>query len=142
MGYLMNKQSSMGWQSIWKVALTLFALLSLTSCISRLQGGTEAVVGLPTAVELQCTSACAERGQCGVGLNQSDNVLLSSQNPAVAGHDVAIVSGARANVRQTVTQTLRTISTQEQFQHRFYQVQIEGQETVGWVAEWCAVPAN
>lgn len=126
------------------VAAALIALLAMTGCLSNLQGNQNAAgVAGATAVDLQCTQACAERGQCGAGADRTDRVLLSSQAlPVVDGHDIAVEVGSRAVIQQTVTETVETIATGQRFAHQFYRVQVEGTAVQGWVAQWCTVPVN
>ncbi len=125
--------------------LLLISLLFLSSCFSLLQGSdsTDLSVSSPYTgtVEFQCNQTCADRGQCGQATDGTDFVFMSSIAPAVDQHDQLILPGARGNILDTITRTLQTTATSEQFPQPFHLVQIDG-GLAGWVVEWCVAPVT
>ncbi|MCP5096812.1 MAG: hypothetical protein GY943_14770 [Chloroflexi bacterium] len=129
----------------WSASLTgfvalLFSLLLLTACF----GGSnetdapaaDANVGALTGqVVLQCTKACAARGQCGTAVNGTDMVLGGHDTAVVQGHNASFPAGTIANV---ITDQMYRLSLpdQSELQHIFYQVQTRDAQQA-WVAGWC-----
>ena len=123
----------------------LLTLFFLSGCLGLLQGNNEVDLAVSSPytglVELQCNQTCADRGQCGQAVDGTDRVFMNSGGPAVEQHDQLILPNSRGIIVNTITQTLQTEATGEQFSHPFHLVQIDGGVT-GWVVEWCVVPVN
>lgn len=120
-------------------------LFTLTGCLGLLQGNNEVDLAVSSPytgpVEFQCNQTCADRGQCGQAGDGSDRVFMSSFAPAVEQHDQLILPTTRGVILETVTRTLQTEATGEQFSQPFHRVQVDG-GVAGWVVEWCVAPVN
>lgn len=142
-----TKEDKIRWGRWRLTAVSLiFSLIFLTGCLGMLQGNNNVDLSVSSpytgAVEVQCTQTCADRGQCGTGVEGTDLVFFNSSRPAVENHDQLITPSSKGVIQQTVTETLQTISTEQQFSQPFHLVLLDGNNVQGWVAEWCVVPTN
>lgn len=117
--------------------LLIGILLSLTAC--SLLGSGPALgdtADLQGQAVVTCSTSCATRGQCGSAPDGSQVVLGGQAGPAVEGHDLRFTADTTVPIYDSSIQRVRTITTQEEFDLRFYLIQREDGVT-GWVAGWC-----
>jgi len=112
-------------------------LLSLTAC--GLLGG-DPVLGdtadLQGEATVTCSTACAERGQCGSAPDGSQVVLGGLAGPAVENHDLRFAVDTAVPILGSSMRTVETLATANPFDLRFYLIQ-RPDGTAGWVAGWC-----
>ena len=129
-----RRQSSFVW-------LTL-AILFVNACglINRAPvQGDEVEFQPAAAVMLACTAACAERGQCGTGLDGTPYVLGGQAAPLVENHDRRFLSDSNVTILASSLQTIQSVIDGGLSELRFYHVQPQDESAAGWVAGWCVV---
>ena len=133
-----NKQFQ-GWRKLLLLWLIL-AMVVLPACslINR-----EAVLGSevefqPQAqVTVDCNTACAERGQCGITADGQTVVLGGQNGPVVENHDRIFPEGTAVTILSSSEQTIEPVQGGSQSQLRFYHIQPTDNRQPGWVAGWC-----
>ncbi len=123
---------------VWLTLAILF--VNACSLINRAPvQGDEVEFQPAAAVVLSCSTACAERGQCGTGLDGTPYVLGGQASPLVENHDRRFLANANVNVLESNLQTIESVVDGSQSQLRFYHVQPQDGSATGWVAGWCVV---
>ena len=103
----------------------------------------ELVVG--STAKLECTTECAERGQCGTLI--SEVILGGIDAPIVEKdwHDRYIPAGAEVEIKEKRSEVLEEISSSRQFDQTFSRVEWRNPagdiQKTGWIADWC-IQAN
>ena len=121
--------------------LVFAAVLALALYLAACRG--DAVpLAVDEAAVIVCTDECAERGQCGVLLDDRRAVLANEGRPAVVDHNRFFLDETPVNIREVSDRQLiaardRVPLTVEStpFPHLFYRVEGEGKNA--WVSEWC-----
>lgn len=117
--------------------LLIGALLALTAC-SLLNS--EPTLGDTTDLQGQaivtCSTACAERGQCGTAVDGSRVVLGGQGGPTVENHDMVFAVDTAVPIYEMRIQQVETLATAQQFNLRFYHIQ-RPDGLNGWVSGWC-----
>ena len=127
---------------LW-ILLIVAAAAVIYFLITRIFGGDdEEAVG--SSVRLECTSACADHGQCGTSVESPkvEVVLGGLDAPIVEPqkHDRYIPSGAVVEVKETRTEKLEQLNGR-QYDQTFSRVEwrntIGDIQKTGWFADWC-----
>ena len=129
----------------WILWLLLFVALAAVVYFVWTQffGGDDGET-IGTSVVLECTSECAERGQCGLTQDapQVTVVLGGLDNPIVEPqqHNRFIVSGATVEVKEIRSEKLEQANGR-QFDQQFSRVEFRNSigdiQKTGWFADWC-----
>ncbi len=85
---------------------------------------------------LVCSSACAERGQCGTVQDRGKVVLGGRTAATTLAHDVYFPVDAQAQIAAVQSFPVQQVSGGEPFAINFYAVIVPEGEA-GWVAGWC-----
>ncbi len=117
----------------WLIAASWF--LAACSLLNRnpVLGDTAALQGQAVVT---CSTACAERGQCGTIPDGGQVVLGSQIGPVLANHERMFPAGSMVTILESREQMVETVMTLEQFPLRFYHIQ-PADRVDGWVAGWC-----
>ena len=121
--------------------IVLLVLAGLTAC-SRLNAGSAPtpILGhdklLSGQGRLVCSSACAERGQCGSIADQSQVVLGGRDGAMTSAHDVYFPVNSQVQILNALAYPVQQRSGGDPFYVNFYAIAIPGGES-GWVAGWC-----
>jgi hypothetical protein len=91
---------------------------------------------------IDCSDACAARGQCGTLIDDTQVVLANDGGPAVSLHNRFFLQDTLVTVVDTSARELIAaregvplIAEATSFPHLFYRVNGEGKDA--WVSEWC-----
>ncbi len=86
---------------------------------------------------LVCSQSCADRGQCGYLLNNSQPVILAySEGPALENPQMIFPADTVLPLLGVKDVLLQVAATNEQFTHPFYFIQ-RSDGAAGWIAGWC-----
>lgn len=117
-------------------ALFLLMLFSLGACRSG-AGGEAGAAG--RTGQLACTEECVLYGQCGTNQENKAVILGNSNQPETRNHNMTLPDDTAVTIlseQQKLVLFPVPLPEREDMQ-LFYQVQLEGGETTGWVAAWC-----
>ena len=94
-----------------------------------------------SSAKLECTTECAERGQCGTLISK---VILGGIDAPIVEkdrHDRYIPAGAEVEIKDKRSEVLLPIDGGKQFDQSFSRVEWRNPagdiQKTGWIADWC-----
>jgi hypothetical protein len=128
-------------RQIRAAALLIGMLVFINACsILNRDSAPAARLGHDTLLQgqgrLVCSSACAERGQCGTIQNQGQVVLGGRSNATTVAQDVYFQVDTLVQIAIAQSYPVQQVAGGEPFLVNFYAVISPGGEA-GWVPGWC-----
>jgi hypothetical protein len=120
----------------------LVMLCALTLLAAACRDETPVPFARDEQARIDCSEACAARGQCGTLIDDTRAVLANEGGPAVSLHNRFFLQDTLVTVVETSARELIAardgvplIAEATSFPHLFYRVTGEGKDA--WVSEWC-----